>query len=97
MSSSVSFRFTDSIDDYESDYPGRAIHAVNFQMLNPTQRAVALKWIGKGGEYYNVSNLNPFELNGASDRRFYLSFVRVGKPNRSNPSGALISALTKER
>ena len=67
-SPSVSFSFTDSIDDYESDYPYRAIHTVSFQMLNTTQRAVALRWIGTGGEYYNVSNLSPFELTGASDR-----------------------------
>ncbi|MEH2183372.1 M10 family metallopeptidase [Nostoc sp.] len=67
-SPSVSFSFTDSIDDYESDYRDRAIHAVSFQTLNATQRAVALRWIGREGEYYNISNLSPLELTGASDR-----------------------------
>jgi serralysin len=67
-SNSISFSFTDSIDDYESGYSDRASHATSFQTLNATQRAVARKWIGTGGEYYNVSNLAPFELTGASDR-----------------------------
>jgi serralysin len=67
-SNSVSFSFTDSIDDYETDYENRADHGASFQTFNVTQRNVARAWIGSGGAYYNVSLLSPFELNGASDR-----------------------------
>jgi serralysin len=67
-SNSVSFSFTDSINDYEAGYPDRAAHAASFQTLNATQRAAARAWIGTGGEFYKVSNLNPSELTGASDR-----------------------------
>jgi serralysin len=67
-STSVTFSFTDSISDYESGYPDRASHATSFQTLNATQRAAARRWIGTGGEYYNVSNLTPTELSGSSDR-----------------------------
>jgi serralysin len=67
-SNSVSFSFTDSIDDYESGYADRASHAASFQTLNATQRAVARAWIGNGGAFYNVSHLTPFELTGGSDR-----------------------------
>jgi serralysin len=67
-SNSVSFSFTDSINDYESGYANRATHAASFQTLNATQRAAARRWIGTGGEFYNVSNLSPVELTGASDR-----------------------------
>jgi serralysin len=67
-SNSVSFSFTNSINDYEAGYPDRAAHAASFQTLNATQRAAARAWIGTGGEFYKVSNLNPSELTGASDR-----------------------------
>jgi serralysin len=67
-SNSVTFSFTDSIDDYESGYPDRASHGASYQSLNATQRSVARSWIGSGGAYYNVSNLSFSELTGASDR-----------------------------
>ncbi|MEH1828124.1 MAG: hypothetical protein V7L22_22785 [Nostoc sp.] len=67
-STSISFSFTDDISDYESGYPDRASHATSFQTLNATQRAAKRRWIGTGGEYYNVSNLSPYKLTGASDR-----------------------------
>ncbi len=67
-SNSVTFSFTDSIDDYESGYPDRASHGTSYQSLNATQRSVARSWIGNGGAYYNVSNLSFSELTGASDR-----------------------------
>ncbi|MDY6783634.1 MAG: M10 family metallopeptidase, partial [Cyanobacteriota bacterium] len=64
-SSSVSFSFTDSINDYELGYPSRASHAASFQTLNATQRAVARSWLGA---FASISGLNPFELSGTSDR-----------------------------
>jgi serralysin len=67
-SRSISFSFTDSIDDYETGYPSRDGHGASFQALNATQQAVAREWIGTGGEYFNVSLLSPFELIGAGDR-----------------------------
>lgn len=67
-STSVSFSFTDSIDDYESNYADRTAHGASFQTLNTTQRDVAREWLGTGGEYYNVSLLSPYELSGTSDQ-----------------------------
>lgn len=67
-STSVSFSFTNSISDYELGYADRAGHAASFQTLNATQRAAARRWIGTGGEFYNVSLLSPTELTGTSDR-----------------------------
>jgi serralysin len=68
-SGSISFSFTDSIDDYEGGYANRASHGASFQTLNATQRDVARRWIGSGGEYYDVgASISPFELTGASDR-----------------------------
>jgi serralysin len=68
-SGSISFSFTDSIDDYEGGYADRASHGASFQTLNATQRDVARRWIGSGGEYYDVgASISPFELTGASDR-----------------------------
>ncbi len=69
-SSSVSFSFTNSINDYEAGYPARTSHAASFQTLNATQRAVARAWLGSGGasSFYNVSNLSFSELTGTSDR-----------------------------
>jgi serralysin len=67
-SNQITFSFTNSINDYESGYESRAAHGLNFQSLNATQRAVARAWIGTGGEFYNISFLNPVELTGANDR-----------------------------
>ncbi len=79
-SNSVSFSFTNSIDDYESGYSDRTSHAASFQTLNATQRAVARAWIGPGGAYYNVSLLNPVELTGASDRDATIRMARSNDP-----------------
>ena len=84
-SNSVSFSFTDSIDDYESGYQNRAAHAASFQTLNATQRAAARAWIGTGGEFYKVSNLNPFELTGTSDRD---ATIRMASSNVEPTAGA---------
>jgi serralysin len=76
----VSFSFTDSINDYESGYANRATHAASFQTLNETQRAAARRWIGTGGEFYNVSLLSPFELTGASDRDATIRMAESNDP-----------------
>ncbi len=90
-SNSVSFSFTDSINDYESGYPNRADHAASFQTLNATQRAVARAWIGPGGAYYNVSNLSPVELTGASDRD---ATIRMAMSNNPGTAYAYYPANT---
>jgi serralysin len=77
----VSFSFTDSINDYESSYLNRTSHAASFQTLNAIQRAVARRWIGVGGEYYNVSNLSPSELTGASDRDATIRMAMSDNPS----------------
>ncbi len=61
----VSFSFTDSIADYESDYPDRASHGASFQTLNATQRTVTRAWFTM---FANVSNIGLTELTGTSDR-----------------------------
>jgi len=80
-SRSISFSFTNSIADYESGYPDRDSHSSSFQTLNVTQRAVARKWIGTGGEFYNVSNLIPSELTGASDRDATIRMAMSNEPD----------------
>jgi len=92
-SNSVSFSFTDSINDYEAGYPDRASHAASFQTLNATQRAVARAWIGPGGAFYNVSNLSPFELTGASDRD---ATIRMAMSNNPPTAYAYYPANTVE-
>ncbi|NEN94901.1 MAG: protease [Moorea sp. SIO3I7] len=77
-STSLSFSFPNSINDYESNYPHRTYHGASFQTLNATQRAVAGAWIGPGGEFYNVSLLNPSELTGANDRN---ATIRMAESN----------------
>ncbi len=84
-STSVSFSFTDSINDYELGYPDRASHAASFQTLNATQRAVARAWIGSGGAFYNVSNLSTSELTGASDRD---ATIRIAMSDHPASEGA---------
>ena len=79
-SNSVSFSFTDSINDYELGYPKRATHAASFQTLNRIQRTAARRWIGPGGEFYNVSNLSPVELIGASDRDATIRMAESNAP-----------------
>jgi len=79
-STSLTFSFTDSITDYESGYPDRASHGASFQTLNATQRAVVRKWLGTGGEYYNVSNLAPSELTGTSDRNATIRLAMSNVP-----------------
>jgi serralysin len=66
-SNSLSYSFTDSINDYETGYQDRAAHGASFQTLNTTQRNVARAWIGSGGAYYNVSLLSPFEATNDFD------------------------------
>jgi serralysin len=80
-STSVTFGFTDSIDDYESGYENRASHAASYQTLNATQRSVARSWIGNGGAYYNVSFLSTSELTGASDRDATIRLAMSNNPN----------------
>jgi serralysin len=68
-SSSVTFSFTDSINDYETGYSDRTSHELSFQTLNAAQRTAARAWLGGGaGSFYNVSNLAFTELTGTSDR-----------------------------
>jgi serralysin len=92
-STSVSFSFTDSINDYESGYENRASHAASFQTLNATQRTAARRWIGTGGEFYNVSNLSPVELTGASDRD---ATIRMAMSNNPPTAYAYYPANTVE-
>ncbi|MBD2503726.1 M10 family metallopeptidase [Anabaena azotica] len=80
-STSISFSFTDSINDYELGYTDRASHAISFQKLNLTQQAVARRWIGSGGEFYNISLLSPFELTGTSDRDATIRMAMSSVPN----------------
>ncbi len=84
-SNSVSFSFTDSINDYEAGYADRTSHAASFQTLTASQRAAARAWIGTGGEFYNVSNLNPFELTGTSDRD---ATIRIATSDHPTSIGA---------
>ncbi|MCP2732171.1 M10 family metallopeptidase [Limnofasciculus baicalensis] len=79
-STSISFSFTDSINDYESGYPDRASHAASFQTLNATQRNVARAWIGNGGAFFNISLLSPFELTGTSDRNATIRMAMSDHP-----------------
>jgi serralysin len=79
-SNSVSFSFTDSINDYESGYENRASHGASFQTLNASQRAAARAWIGTGGAFYNISNLSPYELTGANDRDATIRMARSNDP-----------------
>jgi serralysin len=67
-STSLTFSFTDSIDDYESNYQDRSLHAANFQALSASQQTAARAWIGVGGQFDQVSLLSPTELTGTSDR-----------------------------
>lgn len=92
-STSISFSFTDSISDYEFGYQDRASHAVSFRTLNATQRAAARKWIGTGGEFYNVSNLITTELTGASDRD---ATIRMASSNVPPTAFAYYPANTVE-
>ena len=65
-SNSVSYGFTDNFtNDYESGYPGVALHTASFSALNSSQRSAMIAW---ANQYNSVSNLNLFELTGASDR-----------------------------
>ncbi len=87
-STSVSFSFTDNFtNDYESNYP-LANFQTGFQSLNATQRAVARAWIGQGGAFYNVSNLTPYELTGASDRD---ATIRIALTANSNLPSARVA------
>ena len=62
----VTFSFTDSYaSDYEVGYPGEATHSTSFQQLNSTQQTATRDWMR---DYAHVSNLNPTELTGLSDR-----------------------------
>lgn len=61
----ITYSFTDSINDYESTYADRALHAASFQTLNTTQRTAARAWMT---QYANISNANFQELTGVSDR-----------------------------
>ncbi|MEQ9355834.1 M10 family metallopeptidase C-terminal domain-containing protein [Coleofasciculus chthonoplastes] len=77
-SNSVSFSFTNSINDYESGYPDRADHADSFQSLNATQRAVAREWLGA---FANISNLTFSERTGTSDRDATIRMAMSNDPN----------------
>jgi serralysin len=81
-SNSVTFSFTDSINDYEAGYPNRTSHAASFQTLNATQRAAAQAWLGRGkaSSFYNVSNLSFTELTGASDRDATIRMAMSNNP-----------------
>jgi serralysin len=95
-SGSISFSFTDSIDDYEGGYADRASHGASFQTLNATQRDVARRWIGTGGEYYDVgASISPFELTGASDRDATIRMAMSDVPGTAfayYPNGSTVEA-----
>jgi serralysin len=79
-STSLTFSFTDSIDDYETGYHDRGSHATGFQSLSATQQAAARAWIGVGGQFDQVSLLSPTELTGTSDRDATLRIAQSTVP-----------------
>lgn len=96
-STSVSFSFPDSINDYEPGYDKRAAHGASFQTLNNTQRAVVRAWLGSGGasSYYNVSSLTPYELTGTNDRDATIRLAMSNVPSTAfayYPSNAYVEA-----
>jgi serralysin len=89
-SNSVTFGFTDSAaeetflffttgwTDYELGYDNIASHSASFESLNGTQRTVVREWLQKS--YYDVSNLSPVELTGASDRDATIRIAMSNNP-----------------
>jgi serralysin len=90
-STSLSYSFTDSINDYEANYADRAAHGASFQTLNTTQRNVARAWIGTGGAYYNVSLLSPFESSNDFDATIRMASSDVpGTAFAYYPNGSFV-------
>jgi serralysin len=73
----VSYSFTDSSTDYESNYSDSAIYT-GFQSFNSTQRSATRTW---ANAYNNVSNLYLYELTGTSDRDATIRIAVSSKPN----------------
>jgi hypothetical protein len=76
-STSVSFSFPDSINDYEANYYDRAYHGATFQALNAAQQDAARAWLFTGGAFSNVSLLAPFESTNDLDATIRMAMSDV--------------------
>jgi serralysin len=78
----VSFSFTDSIADYESDYHRRSTHEAGFREFTAAQKATVRAWLDSGGasSFADVSGLRFIELDADRDRDATMRIAISGDP-----------------